>query len=132
MASLSAGATTTPISRSWRSTWFGGGRSIELEGKRLKEVLPSLKRDLIDAEVEVIFKRSVYAGKRSNATMRLHLVGMTNQETGEYHLYFTNVSPERLAAEDVAAMYGARWKIELLFKELKSVYALDVLPSSNA
>jgi len=107
------------------------GRSVELTGKKLKEVLPLLKRDVIDAEVEVSFKRRVYAGKRTDATMRLRLVGVRNQETKEYHLYLTNIPPDRLKAEDVASMYGARWEIELLFKELKSVYALDVLPSSK-
>jgi len=30
---------------------------------------------------------------------------------------------------DITKLYGARWKIELLFKELKSGYALDILSS---
>ncbi len=34
-------------------------------------------------------------------------------------------------AKDIAKLYGARWDIELLFKELKSKYALDVLDTKN-
>ena len=34
-------------------------------------------------------------------------------------------------AKDIAKLYGARWDIELLFKELKSKYALDVLETKN-
>ena len=33
---------------------------------------------------------------------------------------------EILEQEDVGKLYGARWDIELMFKELKSRYALDV------
>jgi len=36
-----------------------------------------------------------------------------------------------LSAKDIAKLYGARWSIELLFKELKSKYALDVLETKN-
>lgn len=34
-------------------------------------------------------------------------------------------------SKDIATLYGARWDIELLFKELKSKYALDLLESKN-
>ncbi|MEW6080450.1 MAG: transposase, partial [Bacillota bacterium] len=36
------------------------------------------------------------------------------------------------SAEDVALLYGARWSIELLFKELKRVYQLDVIHSAKS
>jgi len=48
-----------------------------------------------------------------------------------YHLYLTNISPDQLAAEDVALLYGARWSIELVFKELKRLYKLDVISSGE-
>lgn len=113
------------VNRRWR------GRSVTIEGKKLKEVLAELQRDIIDCEVEVSFRRRVYNGKRSGATMTLRLVGVKNKETGKYHLYFTNVPPERLSAEEIASMYGARWEIELLFLEAKKAYSLDVLPSTR-
>lgn len=110
----------TRAHRVWR------GRSVDVEGKKLKDVLGSLKRGVLDVEVEVKLGR----GKKAE-TACMRLVGIKNAETGKYHLYFTNVPPERLSAEDVALMYGARWEIETLFKELKSRYALDALPSSK-
>jgi len=36
-----------------------------------------------------------------------------------------------LNVEDIAVLYSARWEIELIFKELKSRYGLDILPTSN-
>src|SRR5450759_2006112 len=43
----------------------------------------------------------------------------------------TNIQKDILNAKDIAKLYGARWDIELLFKELKSKYALDVLETKN-
>jgi arginine exporter protein ArgO len=37
-----------------------------------------------------------------------------------------------LDAEDVAQLYAARWQVELVFKEMKSHYRLDELPTSKA
>ena len=68
----------------------------------------------------------------SPATETYRLVGVLNKDTGEYHLYLTSLSPEQLSAEDVALLYGARWSIELVFKELKRVYQLDVLHSAKS
>ena len=33
--------------------------------------------------------------------------------------------------EDIAKLYGARWDIELVFKELKSRYTMDVINTKN-
>ena len=46
-------------------------------------------------------------------------------------MYVTNISLELLEPEEVARLYGARWEVEILFKELKSRYALDMVPTSN-
>jgi IS4 transposase len=40
------------------------------------------------------------------------MVGVRNPKGEGYHLYLTNVPPERLSAEDIAATYAARWTIE--------------------
>ena len=64
-------------------------------------------------------------------TEAFRLVGVINKDTGEYHFYLTNIPVERLVAEDIAMMYRARWTIELLFKELKSGYALNQISSAN-
>jgi transposase len=67
--------------------------------------------------------------KRDNE--RFRLVAIYNEDEDKYHLYVTSISPELLEPEEVARLYGARWEIEILFKELKSRYALDMVPTSN-
>ncbi|MBC7341905.1 MAG: transposase [Clostridia bacterium] len=57
------------------------------------------------------------------------LVGVLDEESKTYHFYLTNITPEQLSAEDVALLYRARWSIELVFKELKRFYQLDVISS---
>ncbi|MCL7415266.1 MAG: transposase, partial [ANME-2 cluster archaeon] len=47
------------------------------------------------------------------------------------HVYLTNINPDLLKPEEVAKLYGARWDVELIFKELKSRYALDVVNTTN-
>ena len=109
--------------RQWR------GRSVPLVGERLRDVIERLQREVLDVEVEVVFRHRVYAGSRSGARRRLRLVGVQDPRTGRYHLYVTNITPQRLAAEEVARVYACRWQIELLFKEMKSHYGLEGLPS---
>ena len=59
------------------------------------------------------------------------MVATLNAETGEYHLYVTNVPVERLTGEQVGAMYALRWEVELFYKAAKSGSALAELPSAN-
>lgn len=114
-----------------RSLTVHRGRAIELEGKRLSEVLPKLERGVLDAEVELSFSRRVYGGKRSSDTLACRLVAVWDEVHEEYHLFVTNLGPEVLSAEEVAKLYRMRWEIELLFKELKSHYALDQVRTTN-
>ena len=112
--------------RQWR------GRAVELEGKRLKEVAGRLQRDVRDVEVEVAPQRRVYAGIRHTVRRRLRLVAVRLPECTEYWFYLTNIDPDSLDTDAVAQTYGARWHIELIFKELKFHYRLDVLPTRKA
>jgi IS4 transposase len=107
------------------------GRAIELVGKRLNDVLDNLTREVLDVMVEVSFTRRAYGGRRSRAVQTLRVVGVRDPESRLYHLYITNVPPEKLAAEDIQQVYAARWEVELLFRELKSLYRIEDLPSSK-
>lgn len=107
------------------------GNSIDLVGKKWKDVLPLLKRQVIDAEVEIDLKRRKYNGKQKGDTKRFRLIAHYNDETKKYHVYLTNIPKERLDPEEIASLYGARWEIELIFKELKGKYSLDVLETKN-
>jgi IS4 transposase len=107
------------------------GRAVDLEGRRLQDVLAGLERQVLDVMVQVTFEHRRYAGRTSRGTQVLRLVGVRDAASGEYHLYLTNIGPERLSAEEIAQVYAARWQIELLFKELKSHYRIEDLPSSK-
>ena len=112
--------------RQWR------GRCVELVGKRLKEVAGRLKRDVLDVEVEVAFKRRVDGGIRRTARRHLRLVAVRLPDSSDYRFYLTHIDPDSLAAPGVAQSYAARWQSELIFKELNSHYRLDELPTRKA
>ncbi|MCL6449298.1 MAG: IS4 family transposase [Armatimonadetes bacterium] len=135
----SANPTIVSVLRAYR------GNPIDLAGKKLKEILPRLKREVIDVEVEVFIKGSASKTRKAekDGTFEIYhprggtpkvketfrLVGVLNEESKMYHFYLTNITPEQLSAEDVALLYRARWSIELVFKELKRLYQLDVISS---
>jgi IS4 transposase len=122
---VNANPLITAAHRAWR------GASVKIVGERLQDVLGRLQRKVIDVEIEANFSRRVYSGKRSGAKARFRLVGVFNEETDRYHLYVTNLPADKFPAEAVAAIYRARWAVELLFKSLKSDFALEDLPSSK-
>lgn len=107
------------------------GQAVKLEGRRLRDVLKHLQRKIIDVMVEVQFERRAYRGRSRRDRVVVRLVGVFNEQTQRYHLYLTNIAPEKLDAEQVAETYRLRWQVELLFKELRTHYRLDQLPSSK-
>jgi putative transposase len=102
-----------------------------LIGKTVNECIKELSGKEFDAIVKIAFKRRAYKGKQKNDEMKVRLVAVYNEEEEKYHIYITNIQKDVLNAKDIAKLYGARWDIELLFKELKSKYALDVLETKN-
>ena len=120
-----ANPTIVAVHRSWR------GRSVPVVGQKLQQVVGRLRREILDVTVEVAFPRRSYGCRIHHDTQRLRVIGIRDPRTGQYHLYVTNVPPEKLAAEDVQAVYAARWEVELLFKELKSHYRMEDMPSSK-
>lgn len=98
------------------------GRTIDVVGKKLSEVLPKLKLQVLDVEVEVEFKRRKYKEKQSKDTKLLRLVAIYNVEDKKYHVYLTNLPDERLDAKDIAVLYSARWEVELIFKRLEFIW----------
>jgi len=88
-----------------------------------------LNRDVLDVEVEGAFKRRVDGGIRRTARRRLRLVAVRLPERRDYRFYLTHIGPDSLDAHAVARTCAPRWQIELLFKELKSHYRLEELPT---
>ena len=103
----------------------------EFIGKTVNECIEQLSGKDFDAVVKIAFKRRKYKGKQKKDEMRVRLVAVYNDEDQKHHIYITNIQKDVLNAKDIAKLYGARWDIELLFKELKSRYALDVLETKN-
>ena len=107
------------------------GKAIVLDGKRWSEVKDLLMREVLDAEVSMAFKRRKYKGKITGDMLNLRLVAIYDTDDKRYHVYITNIPQDVLSAEDIATLYSVRWEIELVFKELKSRYALDLVKTTN-
>jgi putative transposase len=99
-------------------------------GRRLTDVLAELRTDLLDLDVEL---RYVLRGgpRKGSHTLVARVLGVRDPETGELRLYVTNAPATHLEARHVAAIYAARWEIELLFRELKMRYRIDQTKSCN-
>lgn len=108
------------------------GRAIEVEGLGLREIRGRLQRSVLDAEAEICFRRRRYAGRSSKATMRVRIVGLWDETRAVYHWYITNLPVDTVKAEEIGKLYAARWTIELLFRELKSSFQLESLPSRKS
>lgn len=108
------------------------GRAMAVEGQRLREIRSRLRRAVLDADAEICFQRRRYAGRRKTATMRVRIVGLWDEVHGVYHWYITNLPVSKVRAEDLGKLYAARWTIELLFRELKSNYRMESIPSSKS
>lgn len=52
-------------------------------------------------------------------------------ELAGWLILLTNAPPTKLPAQAAGYLYRARWQIELIFKQWKSVLRLDVIPSEN-
>jgi IS4 transposase len=59
-------------------------------------------------------------------------VAVYNEKERKYQVYMTNIGVDRLEAEKVALLYRARWETELTFKELKSRYQMNLVPSAKS
>ena len=107
------------------------GNAIDLAGRKLQDVLGRLRRKYIDVEIEVPVRLRKYRGTRSTRQMRMRLVGVRHPETGDYHLYFTNIGADTLTPAQISQTYRLRWQVELLFTRLKTTMRLNQLPSSK-
>lgn len=105
------------------------GASIPLAGQALRDVLPYLRRSVLDVTIDVTVSRKGQPGPvplfgHQKEIRCWRVVGLRNEKTGDYHLYLTNVPADWLSAEEVGAAYACRWEIERLFAEFKGPYDL--------
>lgn len=104
-----------------------------LENKKLRDVVEIIKRDTIDVMVRIPYRKRRYGKRKSGRLCKgtFRVVGVRNPENRRWHLYITNLPPERISAKEIGQLYRARWLIELLFREIKSRYRMNDLPSGN-
>lgn len=105
------------------------GAAIELEGQKVWEVVARLKRAILDVTIEVTVSRKgqpgpIPLGGHQPEIREWRVVGLRNDETGEYHLYLTNIPAEWLSAEEIGLAYLYRWEVERLIAEFKDPYDL--------
>ena len=122
-----AKTTFNPVIVSTNRKWRGA--SVDVVGRKLRDVLPRLQREHLDVMVEVSFKARIYNGRQKTRTRTFRMVAVRNAEAGQYHCYLTNVPADDLPATDVRDTYALRWQVELLFKAMKSQGHLHQLPS---
>jgi putative transposase len=96
-------------------------------GLPLQQVVEQLQHHPIDFDVRLHYMTK--RAKWHHHTMPLRVVGIWNHGTGRYHLYITNIPRARLSPEQLSAVYAARWEVELLFREIKTHYRINQIPS---
>jgi IS4 transposase len=105
--------------------------NLDLKGKHLKDIALDSRDDIFDVNIEVSFDRRAYRGKSKKDNMKFRLVALYNDDSKEHHFYITNIPPNILDANEIGAIYAGRWEIELIFKELKSRYAMDQITTKS-
>lgn len=109
------------------------GRAKAVGGRKLREVLGEISRQVLD--VECVFRAPTrkYRKKRGRWTQEVfRVVAVKNAESGAYHLYATNLPSERWPAEELATLYKLRWEVELSYKAGKSDCGLAELNTTDA
>jgi putative transposase len=99
-------------------------------GRRLRAVLHAHRGETVDVEVDYAY-RHIIERDFVFRHLRLRVVGDWHEKEQRHRVYVTNASPTQLAVQHVAAVYALRWEIELLFRELKTVYRIDQMPTSR-
>lgn len=112
----------------------GPGRRRPIVGRKLRDVVKSLRRRELDVEVEVTYRQQRRSttkgrGKTTQRRARFRVVGVRHPDTDTFMFYVTNLETDALDPEQVRVAYSARWFGELLFRELKTSCQLRRLPS---
>lgn len=103
-----------------------------LVGQKLRDAQKCTDAELLDVHARMGYQRTHRRRPFfTNHTASFRCIAVYNPEARCWHRYVTNLPPAMLAAQHATAVYAARWEVELLFRELKSGYRLDQMPSRN-
>ena len=120
------------IVAAWRTLAYGETQAWEVQTAPTGD-LPAVTGRLVIARLpraEALAarqKRQKAADKRGR---RSGALDPRTLEASEYQLLFTTL-PADVTPEQVVALYGMRWQVELVFKRLKSLLHLDALPAKT-
>lgn len=78
---------------------------------------------------EAVNKRRRNANKL--ATRRGHKISKKKIDLLKYSIFITNVPSEVLSGDSVMAIYRARWRVEMIFKEWKSCLKIHIFKGYN-
>ena len=101
-----------------------------LDGITLQDAARKMHGKSFDVRIDYAYRRA----RHRDWTVRhveMRVVAIWRGDLGTHRLYVTNAPASMLALENVPAVYALRWEIELLFRELKTLYRIDHLPSGR-
>ncbi len=127
----------TRLPRSHRPTIVGvnrrhRGRARKLVDAKLQDVVPKLRRSVLDVNCAFRVHIRGYGGEKGRMTRQVfRVIGIYNPESRAHHLYVTNLPLSRLDAVDAEHLYRLRWEVETFYKVNKSGLGLNEITSSK-
>jgi len=131
------GSFVTRIKSSTKAEIVSVGLSIpekmrkKIIGLDIQKAIEIIKPHKFDIDAIVTVRYYPNGKKNGESPFKLRFIAVFNEETNQYHTYFTNIPEQELTGRDVGALYAARWDIENLFREAKSEDLLGRLKSKN-
>jgi len=101
-----------------------------LDGVTIQHAARSMRGKSFDVQVDYLYRR-IRRHDFSYQHVEMRVVAIWREELGVHRLYVTNAPASMLALEQVPAVYALRWEIELLFRELKTLYRIEQMPSGR-
>ena len=98
-----------------------------LVGRYLSEVQSQLTGRTLELQGAISWRFDRGPQRKIRHELSVRIVASWHAEESAYRFYLTNAPSEMLAAEHVAAVYAARWEVELFFRELKLQYRIEDL-----
>jgi len=101
-----------------------------LDGITLKHAARLMQGKSFDAKIDYVYRRI----RRRDFAVRhveMRVAAIWREDLGVHRLYVTNAPASMLELEHVPAVYALRWEIELLFRELKTLYRIEQMPSGR-
>jgi Transposase DDE domain len=101
-----------------------------LDGMTIKHATRLMHGKSFDVQVDYVYRR-IRQRDFAYRHVEMRIAAIWREDLGVHRLYVTNAPASMLALEQVPAVYALRWEIELLFRELKTLYRIEQMPSGR-